>query len=578
MAEYKPEVVSEIILKMPVTKNVTVLRELADAVLKMPPKVAARLGKRVKTWADVPKMDLVLVDKLGELVVHLAWGGQIQAALALAQVLLEVLPDPANETCSDDEIFTLQLPPEPKVKIDLWHYKRILEQLIPKFVKAAKKDALELFCRLLDKAITYSRIRGKEEGEDNSWIWREAIENPAEEYGEDLKNILVDSVRDAAELLVRDGFLLLPEVVEYLESQRWSVFRRIALYLLKRFPDKAPELISLKLRNPSLFGDRNLQHEFGSLLREQFTSLTSEQQELILSLIEDGTDFSRSSSASSLAEEERHKKIRQLRWLTWIKDELPEEWKQRYESLVTELGEPKKPISVTTWVGPQSPKSAAELRAMSVSEIVNFLKTWQPQKEILEPSPEGLGRELAGVVEEDPERFAKESTRFCGLDPTYVCSLLHGLEGALRKKKIFSWGLVLELCKWVTEQPREIPGRDVRSYSLMDVDPHWGWTRKQIAHLFRVGFDMDNIPFDLRKDVWLILMPITDDSEPTPEYEDRYGPPNMDWLTLSLNTTRGEAIHAVISYALWVHRISKIFLIASRGLLGALMRCLRCGK
>lgn len=559
MAAHKPDVVCKIILRMPATENITVLRELADAVLKMPPEVATRLVDKVKAWAGTPELDLLLSDKLGKLITHLAQGGYIRPAQELAQVLLDVLPDPGasgkTEAESDDEAFKLRLPPEPKAKIDLWHYKSIFEQHVPELVKAAKKEALALLCGLLDKAIVYSQLPEENDAEDYSYIWRGAIEHSAEDYGEDLKNILVDSVRDAAELLVREELLSLPEVVQYLESPKWPVFRRIALHVLRRFPDKASELVSARLTDRSLFDDRNLRYEFGVLLREQFNSLAPEQQQLILGWLEEGPDLSRVGPDAPPEERERIKKRWQLRWLAYIKEELPEDWKQRYENLVAELGKTEEPDFFSkTWVGPTSPKTAAELREMTVSEIVDFLKTWQPHEGFFEPSPEGLGRELTEVIEENPERFAVEAARFCGLDPTYVRHLLHGLEGALKKGKTFSWGPVLTLCKWVTEQAREIPGRDARSYSLMEVDPHCGWTRTEIARLFQAGFDKDSIPFALRKDVWFILRPITDDPDPTPEDEARYGPPNMDWATFSINTTRGEAMHTVISYALWVHR------------------------
>jgi len=42
--------------------------------------------------------------------------------------------------------------------------------------------------------------------------------------------------------------------------------------------------------------------------------------------------------------------------------------------------------------------------------------------------------------------------------------------------------------------------------------------------------------------------------EPTPEFEDRYGGSNFDPATLSINTTRGRAFHAVIGYAAWCQK------------------------
>src|SRR6185369_14194979 len=46
----------------------------------------------------------------------------------------------------------------------------------------------------------------------------------------------------------------------------------------------------------------------------------------------------------------------------------------------------------------------------------------------------------------------------------------------------------------------------------------------------------------------------TNDAEPTPEYEAKYGGSNIDAATMSLNTVRGEAMHRAIEYGLWVRR------------------------
>jgi hypothetical protein len=47
---------------------------------------------------------------------------------------------------------------------------------------------------------------------------------------------------------------------------------------------------------------------------------------------------------------------------------------------------------------------------------------------------------------------------------------------------------------------------------------------------------------------------LTGDPDPTPEEEAAYEETNMDPVTLSINTTRGESMHAVVRYALWVRR------------------------
>lgn len=60
-------------------------------------------------------------------------------------------------------------------------------------------------------------------------------------------------------------------------------------------------------------------------------------------------------------------------------------------------------------MGPKSPKTADELKEMSIVEIVKFLRTWQPPENLFcEPYPEGLGRELSSIVAEAPVSFNTE--------------------------------------------------------------------------------------------------------------------------------------------------------------------------
>lgn len=53
---------------------------------------------------------------------------------------------------------------------------------------------------------------------------------------------------------------------------------------------------------------------------------------------------------------------------------------------------------------------------------------------------------------------------------------------------------------------------------------------------------------------WKVLSLLTDDPDPTSEYEARCSGANMDSATLSIHTARGKAMHMVVRYALWVRR------------------------
>jgi len=564
MAALVPKMVLEIALQIPDTESIQVHQDLVDAALAMPPELAAKLVPKAKVWVNSPYQSL-LPEKLGTLVPHLARGGLVDDAIDLAYALLAMSPDPRMaEKAVEGENHSLPL--EPQAHFDIWRYEQILQKIMPDLVIAAGERALKLFCDLLDEAISISQSRKEHEGpEDHSWIWRPAIEDHSQNHLNEPKTLLVLAVRDTAELLVTKNIVAVSSLVRTFEQRRWRIFHRLALYLLSRFPEAAPELVAERLTDRIRFEEPGLRHEYALLARSCFSQLTPENQTKILGWIAEGPDLARfeavqvqqTDQPSTDRQAERESKLWKRDRLALLGDNLPEEWQKYYRQLVAELGESKHPDFLTwqseVWIGPTSPKTAEDLRRMSVEEIVSFLRAWQPTGGFMSPSPEGLGRQLTALIASDPERFAMEAWRFQELDPTYVRALISGLREAVKQKRAFPWLQVLDICHWVINQPREIP---TRRGGDLDFDPDWIWTRKAIADLLSVGFETGaaEIPFNLRNEVWELLRPLTDDPDPTPEDEARHGGSSMDPATLSINTTRGIAMHAIVLYALWVRR------------------------
>lgn len=563
------DLVLEIALEITETENARVYEDLADVALALPPRLAAKLTGKARTWLASPHQ-ILLPEKLGALIGHLADGGQAAEALGLAEMLLEVRPDDRNgpSTGAEGEFVGL---PEARASFDVWRYRRILEKRVPALVSAAGLDALKLLARLLAESLRLSSRTGEEaKPDDYSAIWRPAIEDRSGRHTRGVKDALVSGVRDAAERIVKENPSRLLAVVEVLEGHGWLVFKRIALHLLLAFPEVAQELIRARLTDKRCFDEserRELRREYRRLARAHFGQLPKEDQDTILGWIDAGPDLDelkerieRWEGRPATPEEVVREANRwRLEHLAPIAGALPEAWRPRYEALVAELGEPDqtdRAVVQTGWVGPTSPKSADELRGMPVGEIIEFLRSWIPLGAFMSPSREGVGRALTAVVAADPERFASEAFRFRELHPTYVRSLLEGFAQALGAKRAFAWVPVLELCRWVVNEPRELSGVRTDQAQHHDEDPDWGWTRKTIARLISSGCEEreGGLPIDLRDQVWEIVRPLTEDPEPTPEYEARYGGKDMDPPTLSINTVRGEALERVVQYALWVRR------------------------
>lgn len=62
------------------------------------------------------------------------------------------------------------------------------------------------------------------------------------------------------------------------------------------------------------------------------------------------------------------------------------------------------------------------------------------------------------------------------------------------------------------------------------------------------------IPVALKDRLWELLEILSRDPQPTPEHEKKYGGSNSDPSHVAINSTRGQAMYAVIFYALWLRK------------------------
>lgn len=566
MARYQEaqEEVLRVALDIPDTDNVRVHEDIVEIALNLPAHMAVELVPKAKRWVRSP-YHLLLPSKLGSLIRHLARGGEGNAALGLARDVFALRS--GRKGAREDGESALSLgSSEPQAYFDAWEYREILGECLHDLVEATGCAAFELFCDLLESGIRlYPRFHERRKPpEDYSHVWRPAIEEHAQNHPYGVMNALVAAVRDAGEKIIGRDQGQLRALVALLESRPWKVFWRVALHLLRRFPRVEPGLVAERLTNRGVFDDPTLRHEYALLSADCFSQLTEDQQSTILSWVDEGPDLARfreyrrkmEGAEPSDSHVCRFKMLWQRDRLAPLAASLPAQWKYRYDKLVEEVGPPKQPeflVYSESWVGPTSPKSREELLAMPVEDVLGYLRTWEPPGGNMDPAPEELGRIVAEVVASVQERFAEHANKLEGLDPTYVRHVMGGFREAIRQGRSFDWEPVLSVALWVVGQPREIPGR---SGEYADLDPGWVWTRQAIADLLSSGLDPGpcEIPWNFRELVWSTLRPLTDDPQPDPQFEAEFGGTNMDSATLSINTVRGAAMHAVIRYALWVHR------------------------
>jgi hypothetical protein len=484
---------------------------------------------------------------IGNLVTYLATGKEITSAAVLTKEFLHLRTGNLKGTKETDDTPLIHL--EPLSRVDSREYGEFLKNNYPDFLNAAPREALSLVIDILEEALHIEGYGQKDDFQDYSG--RPAIEdhdqNPI--LGEP-KDLLITAVRDSAVHCIKMNPENFEEIFQEFNTKHLSIFKRISLYLIRLFGNEHHKLVENRILDRDQFNNYWTRYEYVHLIQDYFSTLSSEKQKIILGWIREVPKIPGGEKIQLI-----HKEHWQLRWLTILKGQLPALWEKKRLNLLKKYREPDHPDllswSSETMSGPTSPVSPEQIKTMSTDDLIAFLHYWKAPSGFTMDSPEGISRSLASAISDDPTRFANDAEKFIGCDPTYVHGVFDGLHQALKPEKRFDWSTVVKLMNWVVKQGREIPGR--QAGESWDIDPDWGWTRTEISRLLESGFNATKnpIPYGLKRSVWKVLLPLTDDPDPTPDEESNI---SMDPATNSLNTTRGTAFHALIAYALWVKR------------------------
>jgi hypothetical protein len=541
MADLAPQATLAVALAVE-TDNPSVHEDIADLALALPPEYAALLADKLAAWVESPHQ-WGLPQKLAALAIRFADTGGSDAALVVVNRLIKLHAGAPVE----DAFGGVEREPVPRYQA--WEYEAVLTTLVPSVAETLGEPALWAFVDALEEALDLWRLK-RSAPSDYSYIWRPAIEDHGQNLPAGGKDALVSATRDTAQAVVQERPGELLAVIEGLEARKWSIFTRLAFHLIRLHAEAVPDVVAQRLTDADAFHSINVRHEYTLLLSERFPSLNDDHQRAILDLIANPPSFDSDRSAEEIELAQRGWQVERLEP---IAEHLPDDWRARYDELVNEFGRPEHPEFVSysrgVWVGPTSPKTLEELTALSADSLIEYLKAWEPSREPMSDSPEGLGRALTTTVEQGRLDLIAEARRFIEVDPTYVRALLAGARALVSRGTLIDWPAALELSRWVVEQPREIPGR---GGDYVDLDPGWVWTRKEIASLLSAGLRPGEaeIPLEQRELVWSIISRLVEDPQPTTADEVTDG--RVDALTLSINTVRGEAMHATVRYALWV--------------------------
>ncbi len=552
VAAESPQKIYDIFMALDIKNNTTVFADLIESAAKIPQDLTIRMmNQKVIPWIE--KCDQIpfnICENILQLFEHLIAGQKSSEAFKLFQIVFEVLPD--KKEFSDNFLGTFS---QPRARLDPWQYEVYINKAIELLHVTEYKELIAILVSMLNKAL---HLAAYEKPHDNSYIWRPAIEEHKQNIRTDIINVLITVIRNSTEKLIQINNDVYTPISSHLLSKEWHIFIRLAIHLARKNPKRNSDSVATFLTNRSYFESAELRHEFGLLLDECFNLLAEADKDTILNWMKEGPseDYKQKfgDEAGNQEEKERFKRKWQLKQLALFHANLPQEWQNIYRKLVEEFGEPKHPdfaFYSTTTIGDESPKIQESLKEMSISELVDYLASWQPKNEFDEPSKEGLSRTLQGLIANEPDRYYDLLKKCTLLEPIYTRALFSGYHGAIKQNKMINWDILFAACLEMVLVLREFGQKETLTGER---DPGRRQADMRIADIVDAAFEKEtDLDQKFRDIIWQIIELLTDDPDPSADSE-IYGSTSMDPSNRSLNVVRGQALHAAIKYALWVRR------------------------
>lgn len=541
------------------------LREqIVSVVLKLPKDIGASLAANEIDWLKSRTSVVGLYsDYAGKLMLHIQDRDE-NISLELFQSLLEV-----KEIATNTKSSALAPKSEISTKFSDWDFQTLLEKYITKYILNSSnyEPAFRCLCDVFDQALELERTDSQE---DYSWIWRNTlIDNEQTKYSTGIKEHLLVCIRDTSLELIRQEESGFDAIQKVFSGYKWTIFKRLSIFLSVNFPKLDISLTERLIKETELYEDNRTKNEYSLLLKSAFGFVKEDCRQVIFDWI--NTGFDRNEFEAHITEltgtppSEREVSSASKNWqknrLYLIKDYLDAEWQDKYNALVNDEGEPEHPeysSYTTSWVGPTSPKTTSELSSLTVEELVQFLKEWKPSGGSFDATPEGLGRSLSSVLDTNINNYKHSIESFIGLPPTYIRAIFQALRDNAEQLDHESWRQIFSLIEYTHQFEGEVQTHN--EIDEFDEDKNWVTCQKTIASLLNSGLKKGagQIPMQLRSRVWSALEVLTNNADPTPPDEERLGGDNMSPTDLAINTVRGEAMHALIEYGLWVARSKDI--------------------
>ena len=415
----------------------------------------------------------------------------------------------------------------------------------------------------LNAAVTIHCSNHAGQTDDYSTIWRSTIDHGSH-YG--TLDETVSAMTDAIKALMRHDSKLQPMIIDILARYKWPIFARLSAFTLGMGAHVANDVFASFVAGAERFANPQANPEFRELLASRATDLSPEFLEAVLQKIHDGPDL-------KPYEDYLQKRVRpedvdtvkasiigqwQLDWLTPLVAVLSDDARAELEQLQQRFhpsGPSFRMESGFAQVEEQSPLEPDSFNAMSVPEILRYLREWMPPVTGLpfeSPSRAGLGSTLKRWVLDHPDQATEAIDQFMtiDLDPAYFTAVLDAFSRMLKDGRQFDVYAAARAARWAAEATDAL--------AVVEGGDEWHQATWNWAHMSAARFMADlllqteRLDLSRAEELFATVRALCFVPRPTPEDEREYKKEASRYASFALNTPRPIGVEAMIRYGRWI--------------------------
>ena len=578
--------VVETILGLPRVDNPRVKFRILEIARQLPGAQSVKLKPRV---LDLGTRDLPFLDLwYSRLLAHWTNENEIEAALDLAEMLVQFEPDPQLESKRNRYVelgINWNPPVTPVPRLEEWQYREMFESGVRPL---AEKEPYAV-ARVLAKAaeeMVHLRIQGESRREENddefSEAWCRRLGRVDDNY-EQPSNVLIAGLTFACERVFRDIPGSVAELDEYLRSKRWAIFKRLRQHLYALFPtEQTKPWIREFLLEKDDYHLWTHRYEFQQMVQsvcEHFGDelLTEEERARILDAILSGPPKKRyieqwgdGFSEELFEQRRRHFHRMQLNPFSAI---LSGTYADYYRDLNDDGGQDISDDNYLLFgdvkggaVHPQSPRPSEELATLTDTDLLDYINRWNEEHRyeiegsgdewLVEVNIEALADAFKDVFREsmlpDNGRLEFWMEHLEEIERTiFVSAMVKAMEEYVKEGKVEKLDESLAVCEWVLSHSDQDPAEGFRYGEQSRGTHHWHSSRRAVGDLVEACIEAEaKIPASTSHQLAKLLDTLCtgfdwrlDNNQPV--QLDRDEP-----FTEAINNTRSRALGSLVKFGL----------------------------